>query len=101
MNFEKFKEQTDLRIKKGLEDEDNGLPIVMAMERCEAIKEFLDEAYTSILSEGERAYIEDTIKAGRKRMIRDVLQTAMKSPDAFKELMNGLFGKGDSEEGDF
>lgn len=101
MNFEKFKAQTDLRIKKGLEDEDNGLPIVMAMERCEAIKEFLDEAYTSILSEDEQAYIEDTIKAGRKRMIRDVLQTAMKSPEDFKTLMNALFGKDSEEEGEY
>lgn len=100
MNFEKFKEKTDLMPKKGLEDESNGLPLIMAMERCEAIKEFLDEAYTSVLSEDEQAYIETTIKAGRKRMLRDVLQCAMKRPDAFKELMNGIFGKHDTEGGD-
>lgn len=100
MNFEKFKEITDLRVKKGLEDEDNGLPLIMAMERCEAIKEFLDEAFTSVLSEDEQAYIETTIKVGRKRMILDVIKSAMKSPEAFKEQMNGLFGKGDLEGGD-
>lgn len=40
MNFEKFKENTDLRVKKVLEDEDNGLPLIMAMNAVKQSKSF-------------------------------------------------------------
>lgn len=33
-------------------------------------------------------------------MIRDVIQTAMKSPEDFSTLMNALFGKGVLEGGE-
>lgn len=97
MNFERFKAKTDLLIKKGLES-DEGLPVIVTMERCSAIKEFLDEAYESVLTESERDYIETNIKNGMNRMLKDVLHAATKDPELFEEMMNALFGK-DSEEG--
>ena len=99
MNFERFKAKTDLLIKKGLES-DEGLPVIVVMERCSAIKEFLDEAYDSVLTESERDYIEMNIKIGMNRMLKDVLKAVLKDPELFKEMMNNLFGKDSEEEGD-
>lgn len=97
MNFERFKAKTDLLIKKGLES-DEGLSVIVVMERCSAIKEFLGEAYDSVLTESERDYIEMNIEIGMKRMIKDVIRVATKDPELFKEMMNEFFGK-DSEKG--
>ena len=44
MNFEKFKAKTDLFLEKGKED-DQGLPIMIATERCSAVKDFLGQTY--------------------------------------------------------
>lgn len=97
MNFDKFKAKTDLLIKKGLKDDD-GLPVIVVIERCSAIKEFLDEAYDSVLTESERNYIDMNIDIGMKRMVKDVITAATKDPELFKEMMNEFFGK-DSKEG--
>lgn len=99
MNFERFKAKTDLLIKKGLEG-DEGLPVIVTMERCSAIKEFLDDAYDSVLTESERNYIDTNIKIGMNRMIKDVLNAATKDPELLEEMMNALFGKDSEEEGD-
>lgn len=99
MNFEKFKARTDLLIKKAKETGD-GLPTIVAMERCSAIKEFLDDSYEGVLVEGERNYIESNMEAGMNRMIKDVLNAATKDPELFDEMMSALFGMDDEEGGD-
>ena len=99
MNFEKFKAKTDAFLEKGQTD-DQGLPIMVAMERCSAIKEFLGESYESILGENERAYIDHNIKHGMHRMMIDVLRHATEDPDGFAEMMNKIMSDSDTEEGD-
>lgn len=99
MNFEKFKAKTDAFLEKGQMD-DQGLPIMVAMERCSAIKEFLGESYESILGENERAYIDYNIKRGMNRMMFDVLKHATEDPDGFAEIMDKLMSEDDLEGGD-
>lgn len=99
MNFEKFKAKTDLFLEKGQMD-DQGLPIMVAMERCSAIKEFLGESYESILGENERAYIDSNIKKGMTRMLRDAFMHATEDPEGFIQMMDKLMSDPDSEEGD-
>lgn len=99
MNFEKFKAKTDAFLEKGKED-DQGLPIMVAMERCSAIKEFLGESYESILGENERAYIDCNIKRGVQRMMIDVLRHATEDPDGFAEIMGKIMSDDDSKGGD-
>ena len=99
MNFEKFKAKTDLFLEKG-QTGNQGLPIMIAMERCYAIKELLYESYESILTDSERAYVDRTIKQGMSRMMIDVLKHATEDPDGFAEMMDRLMSDSDSEEGD-
>lgn len=99
MNFEKFKAKTDLFLEKGKED-DQGLPIMIAMERCSAIRDFLGESYESILGENERAYIDSNIKKGMTRMLRDAFMHASEDPDGFMQMMGRLMSDSDSEEGE-
>jgi len=100
MNFEKFKAKTDLFLEKGQMD-DQGLPIMIAMERCSAVREFLGESYESILGENERAYIDRNIKKGMTRMLMDTFKHASEDPDGFMQMMDRLMSDHDSEEGDF
>lgn len=99
MNFEKFKSKTDLFLEKGQMD-NQGLPIMVAMERCSAVKDFLGESYESILGENERAYIERNIKYGMNRMMIDVLRHATEDPDGFNEMMDKLMSDSETEEGE-
>lgn len=99
MNFEKFKAKTDAFLEKGQMD-NQGLPIMVAMERCSAIKEFLGESYESILGENERAYIDRNIKRGMHRMMIDVLKHVSDDPEGFAEMMDKLMSDSDSEGGE-
>ena len=99
MNFEKFKAKTDAFLEKGQMD-DQGLSIMVAMERCSAIKEFLGESYESILGENERAYIDHNIKRGMSRMLMDAFKHATEDPDGFMQMMDKLMSDSETEEGD-
>ena len=99
MNFEKFKAKTDLFLEKG-QMNDQGLPIMIAMERCFAVKDFLGESYESILGENERAYIDRNIEKGMSRMLMDAFKHASEDPDGFMQMMDRLMSDPDSGEGE-
>lgn len=99
MNFEKFKAKTDLFLEKGQMD-DQGLSIMVAMERCSAVKDLLGESYESILGENERDYIDRNIKKGMSRLLMDAFKHATEDPDGFMQMMDKLMSDSDSEGGD-
>lgn len=98
MNFKRFKEMTEFHVNKG-EAVSSGLSKLVAMERCRAIKEFLDDSYHAILSEEEIDYIERTIRNGMVQMIKDVLIHASEYPEEFSTTLNKFLGLDTDEFG--
>ena len=98
MNFKRFKEITQFHVKEG-EKVDHSLSRIVAMERCKAVKEFLDESYTSVLTDDEREFMETTIRSGMRAMLTDVLLHASEHPTEFNDMLSKILGLDTDEFG--
>lgn len=98
MNFKRFKEITEYHVTQGSKV-DSGLSRIVAMERCKAVKEFLDDSYKAILSDEEREFIDNTIRVGMKQMITDVLLHASEHPAEFNDMLGQVLGLDTDEFG--
>lgn len=98
MNFKRFKEMTEFHVNKAKEVS-SGLSKLVAMERCRAIKEFLDDSYNAILSKEEIDYIERTIRSGMVQMMKEVLIHASEKPEEFASTLNKILGLDTDEFG--
>ena len=99
MNFKRFKEITQFHVENGKKTGTNGISAIVAMERCKAVKEFLDESYTSVLSDEERSFIESTIRSGMRKMLTDVLLHAEEDPTEFNDMLSKVLGLDTDEFG--
>ena len=99
MNFKRFKEITQFHVENGKKMDTNGISSIVAMERCKAIKEFLDDSYTAILSDEERNFIETNIRNGMRQMITDVLFHASEHPEDFNNMLGKVLGLDTDEFG--
>ena len=99
MNFKRFKEITEFHVENGRKMDSQGLSAIVAMERCKAVKEFLDESYTSVLTDDEREFIETTIRTGMRKMITDVLLHASEHPTEFNDMLSKVLGLDTDEFG--
>ena len=98
MNFKRFKETTQFHVKEGAKA-DHSLSRIVAMERCKAVKEFLDDSYNAILSDEEREFIDTTIRVGMRQMFTDVLLHATENPEGFNEMISKVLGLDTDEFG--
>ena len=99
MNFKRFKESTEFHVQKGKETDSTSISDIVAMERCRAIKEFLDDSYKAILTDDERDYIERTIRRGMSTMFKDVLMCASENPEKFGDTLSKVLGLDTDEFG--
>ena len=99
MNFKRFKEITQFHVENGKKMGANDISAIIAMERCEAVKEFLDESYTSVLTDDEREFIETTIRMGMRKMITDAFLHASERPTEFNDMLSKVLGLDTDEFG--
>lgn len=73
MNFEKFKEHTDLML-SFYEEDGHVEHLLEAANRCFALQDIFDEQYESVFSKEEREYMINIIKCSIKAMIKDLTE---------------------------
>lgn len=71
MNFEKFKEHTDLMI-SFYEEDGHTEHLLEAANRCFALQNIFDEQYEVVFSKEEREYMNVVIKRSIKAMLKDL-----------------------------
>lgn len=77
MNFEKFKEHTDLML-SFYEEDGHAEHLMEAANRCFALQDIFDEQYEAVFSKEEREYMDDIIKRSIKAILTDIAEWAKK-----------------------